>query len=613
MKFTISKKLFFIFLVALIFTTRFCFPVCAQSSLSANQLIDLSEQRRDEGDIKEATRFLNEAAVLCWESKNYQAAIEYFSRSSKLNKQINNESGIDKINSNLAMIYSDLLDYEKALEYFQFSLDYRKRNKLTVETISTLINVAVVLNSQKRHNSAAEHLEQALKLATEMNDAQQMKSCYGMLAETYEKAGDEARTLHYFGLYRTFHEMIQKTKETDYKQEIEKSKLEALLKEAENKNKDLELQIQQKQLTNASKELVAVSKDVKSLVDSLSKNELAVALLKKQNQVKEFQLRENITNQKNQFTTFIFSLSAFCLTVFLLLIIYRADKSRKKTNDLLNKRNEEMKSLSENLDQLVIERTLELRSALEKLNRRNKLLSQFSSMLAKRLEQPISKMIEVVSLLKSNPQVEKVVLTASSELLFYSKELSSIVSDLSQVNSLNDAEGDEITNVSIPSVFSAVINALKDRVEKVEAKVTIEYNGINSVKGIRSFVENVLFKLVAKSLATNDEVQTPVVVIKVLKLKGMACISVSDNRIGGTMNKQIHIKEKTTDVLDLEGNGNSAKGIGFFLVQSELEAMDGSLEMDIIPEIGTVARVFLPLADEAPKEVKDINSQISGL
>jgi tetratricopeptide (TPR) repeat protein len=216
----------------------------AQSTPTVEQYLALSEKNRLNGDIKEATRFLNEAAMVRWEEKNYTGAIEYFERSLLLNKQINNESGIDKINSNMGMIYSDMQNFEKSLAYFQQSLDYRKKKDLRFESVSTYVNISVVLNNLKQHNLAAQNLEEALKLATEMNDAQQMKSCYGMLAETYEKAGNEAKTIHYFGLYRTFHEMLQRNKETGYKQEIEKTKLQALLKEAENKNKELELQEQ---------------------------------------------------------------------------------------------------------------------------------------------------------------------------------------------------------------------------------------------------------------------------------------------------------------------------------------------------------------------------------
>ncbi len=604
MKLPNFRKLFFIFsLLFFLCKYSFCQNTEPQAP-SVSHLIELSEKKRIEGDIKEATRFLNEAAIISWENKKYDEAIEYFSKSSTLNQQINNESGIDKINSNLGMIYSDLLDFDKSLNYFEKSLQYRKKNALKFELISTYINISVVLNNLKKYIQAADNLEQALKLATEMNDAQQMKSCYGMLAETYEKAGDEAKTLHYFGLYKTFHEMILKNKETGYKQEVQKSKLEALLKESENKNKDLELQIQQRQLTDASKELVAVSKDVKSLVDSLSKNELAVALLKKQNQVKEFQLKENTTRLENQFTFIILSLSAFLLAMALLIIVYRNNKSKQKTNELLNNQNEEIKALSDNLDELVKQRTKEFQAALEKLSRRNQLWLKFSNMLVAKLGHPILGIDELVTNLEGKEVTKTLSDNEIDNLLLYLNQLNSIKSDLSEVSSLTGMVNEQLETISIPPVFTSILAQLKDAISKSDAKVTIEYNGINSVKGIRSFVENILLRLIAKSLSNNAKPSNVVITVKLLKLKGMACISISDNI---TIANQPLAKELTLDLVNL--NDNSINGLSLILVQSQLVAMDGELEMDILPEMGMVMRIFLPL----PEEGKPINSKATSL
>ncbi len=59
-----------------------------------------------------------------------------------------------------------------------------------------------------------------LGLAQEMNDIEQMRSCYGMLAETYEKAGNGEKKIYYFNLYKTFHELVQKQKIAKVSEEL---------------------------------------------------------------------------------------------------------------------------------------------------------------------------------------------------------------------------------------------------------------------------------------------------------------------------------------------------------------------------------------------------------
>jgi signal transduction histidine kinase len=576
----------------------------AQSSSKVEEYLALSEKNKQNGDIKEATRYLNEAAIVRWEEKNYSDAIDYFTRSLQLNKQINNESGIDKINSNLGMIYSDMQNFEKSLAYFQQSLEYRKKHDLKFESVSTYVNISVVLNNLKRHSLAAQNLEEALKLATELNDAQQMKSCYGMLAETYEKAGDEAKTIHYFSLYRTFHEMIQRNKESGFKQEIEKTRLEALLKEAEAKNKELELQVQKKQLAEASRELVAVNKDAKSLMDSLSNSELAVALLKRQNEVKELVIKEDKTKLENQYIISVLSASGLILVLLVLGMLYRNFKHKKSTNELLRSQNEEITSLNDNLDEIVKERTHKLEMTLERLKKRNALLSQFSWTVSHNLRGPISSILGIDSILNKKDLSDPNNVAAIDHMSKATKNLDSVVRDLSDILNMYNQEELDIIKVSIPEVFSSVTASLHGEISEANTKIITEYNGISSVSGVRAFIESILYNLVSNAIKYRDLDRKLLVSIKAVRLGNQVCISVSDNGIGFDI-ERIN-PEKLFGLYQRFNLDRPGKGVGLFLVKSQTEALDGHVELDSELGKGTTVRVFLPILEESAQEKENV-------
>jgi signal transduction histidine kinase len=576
----------------------------AHAQSNVEQYLALSEKNRLAGDIKEATRFLNEAAIVRWEEKNYKEAIDYFNRSLELNKQIHNDSGIDKINSNLGMIYSDIQSFEKSLSYFQQSLDYRKKNDLRFESVSTYVNISVVLNNLKQHNLAAQNLEDALKIATEMNDAQQMKSCYGMLAETYEKAGNEAKTIHYFGLYRTFHEMLQRNKETGYKQEIEKTKLQALLKEAENKNKELELQVQKEKLTDASRELVAVNKETKILMDSLSKTELAVALLKRENDINELMIREGKAKLDNQYIVSFLTASALALVLLIVWMLYRNNERRKKTNQLLQAQNEEIISLNGNLDELVTERTKKLEITLEKLKKRNALLSQFSWTVSHNLRGPISSILGLESIFNKKDSSDPVNSETLAHLSKATKNLDSVVHDLSEILNTYDYDGMDIVKISIPEVLSSVTASLQEEIAQSNAKITPEYNGITAVKGVKAFIESILYNLISNSIKYRDLQRSLIITIKTVRLGNQICISVSDNGIGIDLNNTT--EEKIFGLYQRFNLDRPGKGIGLFLVKSQTEAMDGHVELDSTFAKGTTVRIFLPITEESSPERESI-------
>ncbi|MFY7786641.1 MAG: tetratricopeptide repeat protein, partial [Thermoflexibacteraceae bacterium] len=130
--------------------------------LTPEECIEISAQKEQAGDKKEASRFLNQAATIHWERKEYNKAVELFEKSLKLNESIANLQGMIGIYSNLGMIYADQAQYSQSLNYFDKAVAGRRQGKDKVALASNLINTAVVLNNLKQHEKAAVYLEEAL-------------------------------------------------------------------------------------------------------------------------------------------------------------------------------------------------------------------------------------------------------------------------------------------------------------------------------------------------------------------------------------------------------------------------------------------------------------------
>ena len=338
-----------VFLVLMIVAPSIAFP---QGDLTAKkakveEYLQLAEKNKQAGDLKEATRFINEAATLVWEDKNYADAITYFNQSIELNKQINNESGISKIQSNLGMIYADMGQYENSLDHFGQSLVYREKSGTKSEVISCRINIAVVLNNLRKHSEAAKNLEEALRLATEVSDANQMKACYGMLAETYEKAGNQERTQHYFNLYRTFHEMIQKSTVSAAKKETEQAQVKALQTDLEKKQKEIELLKTYSELRKTEEELSEVSKEARSLIESNTKQELAISLLEREAELDSLKIKEVEDRAGRQKLIIAIIVILLLAGLFFTLQLFRNLRYKRKVNAQLAQQYEEIKALND--------------------------------------------------------------------------------------------------------------------------------------------------------------------------------------------------------------------------------------------------------------------------
>ncbi|TAF34096.1 MAG: hypothetical protein EAZ57_03855 [Cytophagales bacterium] len=309
--------------------------------LGIPECLTAADHKLEAGDKKEASRFLNQAATIHWERKEYANAIELFERSAQLNLEITNWQGLNGIYSNLGMIYADIGSYDKSVEYFQKVIEYKRKDKDRVSLISSLINLSVSLNAQKKHSQAAVYLEEALVLAQEMNDPVQMRSCYGMLSETYDKAGDNTNSVKYFNLYRTFHEMISRNKENAYVQSIEETKLRNELLSAENKNKEFELLLKNQQIQEDGKLLSDFSTKNKQLLEKATKQDLIIALRRREQemmQIKNDQKAaeaESALQAANLFRNVV--IAAFVALAAFAGLIYRHYRRNKRVNALLAK------------------------------------------------------------------------------------------------------------------------------------------------------------------------------------------------------------------------------------------------------------------------------------
>ena len=357
------KKFFFL---VIIFIPLFSFSQFQKHDLSRQDsaLITKYENASDEhlslNNIKESSRFNNMIAEIYWEHNYFDEAINYYQKSLKLNESLSNENAIAMINSNMALIYTDKGDFDKALKYFKVTLSTRKANREKIGTISALINISVVLNNLKRYDESVIHLLEALDYAREMNDEKQMCSCYGMLSETYQKSGNSEKSLYYYGLYKSFHELVTEVTVNKSNEEMLNERLRAELAETETEMKKLELLFKDKELKKTEDKLVLTEEELEladsaklKLVKSLTRKELELEYLEKEAEIKDLEAKAKLRKKQKTIQAIFAGLGFFIIIAILLLLgifkIRKSNKQLKHQNAQIFQQKEEIVAQSEEL------------------------------------------------------------------------------------------------------------------------------------------------------------------------------------------------------------------------------------------------------------------------
>jgi PAS domain S-box-containing protein len=323
-------------------------------SFAINKALENARINKQAGNLMEESRFYNDVAQIYWDHFYLNEAISYFEKSLELNKKLGNLSGMSMINSDLGLIYADLQQYDKALSYFNKNLDYRKLTKDKSGMVSPLINISIILNNQKKYNESIKNLEEALSIARETNNIEQMKSCYGMLSETYEKSKQSDQAFYYFNLYRSFHEKASIEKEQANKKLVEETKLKLKLTETEKKNQDLELVLADKELKEKEKQLSEADAAKRLLYSNLSKSEMQNKLLSQDNTIKEinYQKEKALNERQKSRIIFMYIVTFLALSVLFLAIFGYINKRRSSI--ALNLQNKKILFQKDEIEKLSI-------------------------------------------------------------------------------------------------------------------------------------------------------------------------------------------------------------------------------------------------------------------
>ena len=221
----------------------------------------------------------------------------------------------------------------------------------------------------------------------------------------------------------------------------------------------------------------------------------------------------------------------------------------------------------------------------ENLLRRNQDLQQFTYIVSHNLRAPVANLLGLSRYLsQENKDSDKFDL-ALSKLATSAKHLDMVITDLSKILSPLQNSGNAMEEqVNISAVVNEVVAGLQDHLEPVNAKLKIEIEPTLTLSGSNAYFYSIFNNLISNAIKYRDLARPLEISISQEKKAGKVTFFVADNGSGMDINR---IKDQLFQIYKRFHTNTEGRGIGLYLVKTQVETMGGTIQVESTPGAGT--------------------------
>ena len=173
--------------------------------------------------------------------------------------------------------------------------------------------------------------------------------------------------------------------------------------------------------------------------------------------------------------------------------------------------------------------------------------------------------------------------------------LDQTIKDLHLSLSLKSADKEKFREVYLKEVMKDVDGLLSEEITRNQATIETDFSKTDTVFGAKSYVVNIFYNLILNAINYARDGVPAIVQITTDKIEQTSILKFTDNGIGMELTP-----EKERKIFDMYGRLSGAtegKGFGLYLVKTQVEAMDGKIEVQSEKGVGTTFVITLPQAD----------------
>ena len=233
---------------------------------------------------------------------------------------------------------------------------------------------------------------------------------------------------------------------------------------------------------------------------------------------------------------------------------------------------------------------LEREKMINEMVQRNRDLEQFSFIVSHNIRSPISTLLGLTSMMEyelSEDEKEALVKGIKQS----ATKLDTVIRDVNDILNVKKELLQSKVNIKLNLLVNSVMGDIQGMINKSSAKIDVDFSAIDSVNTVSPYLYSIFLNLISNGIKYAKLEVAPEIKIWTEKKEDLIFIYFSDNGIG------IDLKKNKEHIFGLYKRFNleiEGKGMGLFMVKTQVAALNGTIEVESEPGVGTTFKIMLP-------------------
>lgn len=228
----------------------------------------------------------------------------------------------------------------------------------------------------------------------------------------------------------------------------------------------------------------------------------------------------------------------------------------------------------------------------EDLILRNKNLEQFAYIVSHNLRAPVANIIGFADFLKNRDLLKNEQEEVFTELERAVVKLDNVIRDLNMILQVNRKIEESREWINLNEMLEDITQSIQMISNDSSFKIKADFSAINSIKSIRSYIYSIIYNMITNAYKYRNQSLESFIEIKSQLINNQMQLTFKDNGIGIDLVKN---KDQIFGLYKRFSTTIEGKGVGLFMVKTQVESLKGKISVNSEPGIGTEFIIELPM------------------